>query len=121
MGGLAVHIPEDLPESERFLPPDGSGIWFVARRGIALLLAEAKDGNGRDEFPDLSYEDVKAKSKADGLAKTLVCAQASWFIAQCLNRRKSDLIVFRDVDARPYADLCSIYSYTRYPYQPIGT
>lgn len=51
-----------------------------------FLLKE--EGTRRDEFPDLSEEDIKSKSKANGLAKGLICFQALWFIAQCLTRRK---------------------------------
>ena len=115
MGGLAIQIPKDLPKSERFLPPDGTGIWFVTHKGIELLLAEG--GTGQDEFPNLSYEDIKSKSKANGLAKTLVCFQASWFIAQCLTRRKYNLKFFEDLEGTHYPDLCLICSYTGYPYQ----
>ena len=85
MGGLAINVPEGLPKSERFLPSDASGIWFVTDEGLRLLLSEK--GTGRNELPILTEEEIKAKSKADGLTKSLVCVQALWFIAQCLTRR----------------------------------
>lgn len=37
-------------------------------------------------LPDISEEDIKDKSKADGLTKTIVCIQATWFIVQCIVR-----------------------------------
>ncbi|KAG7008209.1 hypothetical protein G7Y79_00006g018290 [Physcia stellaris] len=84
MGGFAVQIPGNLPESEKFLPSDDSETWFLTEAGIHFLLN--KEGNGSDEVPDLSEEDIKSKSKANGLAKGLICLQALWFIAQCLTR-----------------------------------
>ena len=119
MGGLAIQIPENLPKFEKFLPLCGSGFWFLTSKGITRFLAD--EGNGREEFPDLSYEDIKSKSKANGLAKTLVCFQASWFIAQCLTRRKCDVTLCEDVVGRPHVDLCCVFSYTAYPYQLIRT
>ena len=109
MGGLAIHIPGNLPKSEKFLPLDGGGLWFVTSEGIELLLSDK--GNGREEFPDLSCEDIKSKSKANGFAKTLVCFQASWFIAQCLTRRKCHLTLCEDLDGRSHVDVCCICSY----------
>jgi hypothetical protein len=35
---------------------------------------------------DISKKYLQDKSKANGLAKTLVCLQASWFCVQCLVR-----------------------------------
>ena len=84
MGGFAFHPPKNLPESMRFLPSDTSEIWFVDVNGIGLL---TKQEVGRNRIPNLSEEEIKSKSKANGLAKALVCIQALWFIAQCLTRR----------------------------------
>lgn len=84
MGGIAFTIPENLPESKRFLPSNSSETWFVSHDGIRFLL---QGENGSMIIPDLSKEDIQSKSKANGLAKALVCIQALWFIAQCLTRR----------------------------------
>lgn len=86
MGGIALNVGHDLPESEKFLPSESSGTVFLDRKAIPVLLAH--DDKGRQELPNLSEEEIKSKSKANGLAKTLVCIQVSWFIAQCLTRRK---------------------------------
>ena len=85
MGGIAFEIPGNLPESKRFLPSDASEFCFVSFDGIHVLLEEEI---GRNVIPDLSVEEIKSKSKANGVAKALVCIQAVWFIAQCLTRRK---------------------------------
>ena len=87
MGGFAIQIPESLPESKKFLPSDNSETWFLTEAGIHFLLKE--EATGSDKVPDLSEEDIKSKSKANGLAKGLICLQALWFIAQCLTRRKN--------------------------------
>ena len=84
MGGLAFEIPGNLPESKRFLPCHTKETWFVKRGGIRFLVSHE---NGHDVVPNFSEEEIKSKSKANGLAKTLVCIQALWFIAQCITRR----------------------------------
>lgn len=81
MGGYAFQIPENLPESERFLPFHINQTWFLTTDGIDLLSRQ-----GSTELPNLSQEEIESKSKANGLAKTLVCTQALWFIAQCSTR-----------------------------------
>ena len=83
MGGIAFEISES--ESEKFLPSKTKEIWFIGDQGIHLLTELAQ---AREIIPDLSEEEIKSKSKANGLAKTLVCIQALWFIAQCLTRCK---------------------------------
>ncbi len=86
MGGLAFEIPET--ESEKFLPShtndNAKEFWFISNTGINALLRRE---NGRNVLPDLSEEEIKSKSKANGVAKALVCMQALWFIAQCITRR----------------------------------
>lgn len=84
MGGLAIRIPNNLPESKKSLPSDNSETWFLTSDGVQHLL---KQESTHADLPDLSMEDIKSKSKANGLAKALVCIQALWFIAQCITRR----------------------------------
>jgi hypothetical protein len=36
--------------------------------------------------PNISKSHILDKSKANGIAKLLVCIQASWFCAQCISR-----------------------------------
>lgn len=81
MGGLALDIPQDLAESEQFVPNWACGTWFITRHGLTSLLRLDKD-----RMPSLTEEEIKSKSKANGLAKALVCAQASWFLATCVTR-----------------------------------
>lgn len=83
MGGIAFEISES--EAEKFLPSKIKEIWFIGGEGIRKL---TELESGREIIPNISEEEIKSKSKANGLAKALVCIQALWFIAQCLTRRK---------------------------------
>ena len=85
MGGFAFKYPGHIPENERFLPDDSKKTRFLHRTSVVGLI-KLSDQNST-QF-DLSEEEIKARSKASGLAKTLVCVQAVWYIAQCLTRRK---------------------------------
>jgi len=42
---------------------------------------------GRIEFPTVTEDDIKDRSKADALSKGMVLGQTTWFIAQCISRR----------------------------------
>ena len=84
MGGLAIQISDNLPESKKFLPSDKSEMWFLTFDGVHHLL---KQEPTHGDLPDLSKEEIRSKSKASALAKALVCIQALWFIAQCITRR----------------------------------
>ncbi|KAL8996922.1 MAG: hypothetical protein Q9169_003681 [Polycauliona sp. 2 TL-2023] len=81
MGGLAFTIPPDLPESEQFVPKKACGTWFITQAGLKSLLKI-----GLDHMATLSEEGIKSKSKANGLAKALVCTQAMWFLTTCITR-----------------------------------
>ena len=43
------------------------------------------------EFPTVTVEEIKDRSKADGLSKTIALGQTLWFVAQCLARRAQHL------------------------------
>ena len=87
MGGLAIQLSDNLPAGKRFVPSGTNELRFVTPDGVRHLLSQ--ENNGRHELPNLSEEEIKSKSKASGVTKSLVCIQASWFIAQCFTRRKS--------------------------------
>ena len=86
MGGLAIQVPSNLPESKKFLPSNRDETFFVTCDGIRLLV---KSDASRGDLPNLSKAEITSKSKANGIAKGIVCIQALWFIAQCISRRKS--------------------------------
>ena len=83
MGGFAFEIPENIPESKKFLHSHRREFWFLDR-WLIRILSRSDDKN---ILPDLSEDEIQSKSKANGLAKSLVCVQALWFIAQCITRR----------------------------------
>ena len=91
MGGIAFELPENIPESKKFLPSHSKEVWFITYEGIELLLRQADQ---RDIIPNVSKEEIESKSKANGVAKTLVCIQALWFMAQCITRRMCDRTIF---------------------------
>ncbi|KAI4263417.1 MAG: hypothetical protein L6R42_001437 [Xanthoria sp. 1 TBL-2021] len=66
MGGFALVLPPDLPESEQFVPSWACGTWFITQPALAILL-----NMDRDRLPSLTEEEIKSKSKANGLAKAL--------------------------------------------------
>lgn len=97
MGGFALHveIPE-IPSNpdrrvqhklESFLP-DNHRRAILTADGITFLLDRAPSA-----LPDITAEQIRDKSKADGLKKTLVCAQALWFCVQCITRLAQSLSV----------------------------
>ena len=68
MGGFVLQPHDDVPfplQSEHLACPLGKGV-------LAL--------------PDITDEEISDKSKANGLAKMLVCLQTGWFMLQCLGR-----------------------------------
>lgn len=87
MGGIAFKLPEDITESKQFLPSHSKEVWFINNKGIELLLKQADYYN---IISNISKKEIKSKSKANGVAKTLICIQALWFMAQCITRRICD-------------------------------
>ena len=89
MGGFAFQIPEQIPEhlpkTESFLPSGARERCFLTPECLRFL---SKHEASCDAIPDISNEEMRSKSKANGLAKALVCVQTVWFIAQCVTRRK---------------------------------
>ena len=86
MGGIAISIPENLPDTQRFVPSRSCGMWFLTFSALHLLVNENKFG--LETMPALTEEEIKSRSEANGLAKALVCVQALWFIMTCITRRK---------------------------------
>lgn len=76
MGGIAFEIP--FSESKKFIPSGSRETWFLSPDGIKLL---SEHQEHRDILPNLSEEEIRSKSKANGLGKGLVCIQALWFVA----------------------------------------
>jgi hypothetical protein len=77
MGGFAFE-KEFLPQGDRTLFDSPNRLTLTAS-GVLLL---AKCGH----LPDIDRDTICDKSKADGLAKALVCLQATWMIIQIVGR-----------------------------------
>ena len=46
---------------------------------------------GKIEFPNVTAEEIKDRSKTDGFSKTIALGQTLWFVAQCVARRAQHL------------------------------
>ena len=69
---------------------------------------------------NLSEQDIMDKSKADGLAKTLVCVQALWFCAQCISRVAQRLpITLLELNAFAHS-LCALLVYLLWWHKPLA-
>jgi hypothetical protein len=86
MGGFVFDSSKYLPQ-DKFLPGhrdritlSPKGVCFLAEHEPSLL-------------PDLSESEILDKSKANQLAKGLVCLQALWFLAQCITRLAQGLAI----------------------------
>jgi hypothetical protein len=70
-------------------------------------------------LPDLSKEGIRDKSKANGLAKFLVCVQAIWFIAQTVGRLATDLpISLLEMNTLLHA-FCCLFIYLAWWHKPL--
>ncbi|KAL2117517.1 hypothetical protein VTJ04DRAFT_7177 [Mycothermus thermophilus] len=77
MGAFAFDT-QDLPEHQKFLPEslDRMALGPHALYAVAIAAPEL--------LPRLRPEEIQDKSKANGIAKTIACLQATWFTAQCI-------------------------------------
>jgi hypothetical protein len=70
-------------------------------------------------LPDLSRGGIGDKSKANGLAKFLVCVQAIWFIAQTVGRLGTDLpISLLEMNTLLHA-FCCLFIYLAWWHKPL--
>ena len=72
MGGFVINLAENKPNGYLTLTPEG--ILRLAKRGQLLLISKSE---------------ISDKSKADILAKGLVCFQVSWMLMQCIARKSA--------------------------------
>jgi len=87
ISGGFVYDTSDFPEDEKFLPGKRERV-TLSPNGAEYLTEK------HPEFiPDIPEATIKDKSKANALAKTLVCLQAIWFILQCIIRLAEGLSI----------------------------
>jgi hypothetical protein len=77
MGGFAFDTGTGV---ESFLPGQRTRV-TLSNRGVYALAQ-----NAPEFLPNFSEQQIQDKSKANNLAKTLVCLQATWFCLQCVSR-----------------------------------
>ncbi|KAL8685352.1 MAG: hypothetical protein Q9218_007819 [Villophora microphyllina] len=82
MGGFA--LTSDRTEGT-FFPRDLTRATLTPN-GLEFLLQHEPQA-----LPNVTADQIRDKSKADGLKKTLVCAQALWFCIQCITRLSQSL------------------------------
>lgn len=110
MGGFALDSSnakqQFLPDSRTRAPLTATGLRFLLELDPDLL-------------PSISKEQIKDKSKADGLQKFLVCFQATWFCATCITRLASSLpISLLELNAFGHA-LCALLIYAMWWQKPL--
>ncbi|KAL9034921.1 MAG: hypothetical protein Q9180_005139, partial [Flavoplaca navasiana] len=123
MGGFAVAHSMEIaakaarsdkdPVHQRFLPENISRATLTSD-GIRFLMEYE-----RSAVPSITAEEIMDKSKADGLKKTLVCAQALWFCFQCLTRLSQSLpISLLELNTFGHA-LCTLAIYIFWWHKPL--
>jgi hypothetical protein len=76
MGGYAVRLFHEGRET--FFPVNECQFLWLVQHGVI-------------DLPEISAEEIKDKSKADSLIKTIAGLQAAWFILQCIGRAAQKL------------------------------
>ncbi|KAL9581971.1 MAG: hypothetical protein Q9212_003572 [Teloschistes hypoglaucus] len=111
MGGFCF----DATNAEnRFLPGDITRA-SLTPDGLRFLVQHEPNS-----LPRVTIEEIKDKSKADGLKKTLVCAQALWFCVQCIARASKSLPVsLLELNTLGHA-LCTLVIYLLWWHKPLN-
>ena len=82
MGGYAFDVSND--KKPRIWPPEVDRLTPTPLTVLKCLISQDKDL--RAVVPFLTEEQIWDKSKANGLAKAIVCFQAAWYCTQCIAR-----------------------------------
>ena len=110
MGGFAF---DTSSAPVKFLPFETTRL-TVRLQGLRYIMKHAPS-----LVPDISEEDIKDKSKADSLAKVLVCLQAIWFCVQCVVRVAQDQdISFLELNTFAHA-VCTLLTYALWWHKPL--
>ena len=108
MGGYVIDSYES--GAQEFIP--GSPRLTLTAAGV-IRLAECA------QLPDISESSIKDRSKADHLAKALVCVQAGWMIVQCVTRVASRLpVTFLEINTLAHV-LCAFLTYVFWWHKPL--
>ncbi|KAL8659400.1 MAG: hypothetical protein Q9202_007149 [Teloschistes flavicans] len=111
MGGFNL----DVAGADQPFLPDGITRASLTADGLEFLLRHEPES-----LPHITAEEIKDKSKADGLKKTLVCAQALWFCIQCIARASQYLPVsLLELNTIGHA-LCTLAIYLLWWHKPLN-
>ena len=107
MGGFAMST------GSSFLPNDWTRA-ALTPKGLLFLLEQAPT-----LFPRTSHADIRDKSKADGVKKTVVCMQAIWFGVNVVTRLSQGLpIALLELNAAAHA-ICTLVIYAMWWDKPL--
>ena len=81
MGGFAISTLSPLSDTSTSFHPRSHPRTTLTPNGLAFLLTHIPNA-----LPRLTAPEILDKSKADGLKKTLVCLQATWFCVSTVTR-----------------------------------
>lgn len=64
-------------------------------RNVVLIFDDFRSllAEGKIDFPDISEEDIKDRSKSDGLSKGVALLQITWFVVQLITRARQHLVI----------------------------
>lgn len=111
MGGFAM----DCSTCEQPFLPENRTRAALTPDGLRFLLQHEPDS-----LPDISEEQILDKSKADGVKKFLVCAQALWFCLQCISRLAQALPVsLLELNTFGHS-LCTLVIYLLWWHKPLN-
>ncbi|KAK6538135.1 hypothetical protein TWF694_011017 [Orbilia ellipsospora] len=109
MGGFVFDVDESTEEEMTFIPHHKR---MTLTPEATIILAKC------GHLPDIDPDDIKDKSKADGLAKVLVILQAGWFLVQTLARLAQHLpISLIEVNTMGHV-LCALIVYILWWHKP---
>ncbi|KAM7214722.1 hypothetical protein V8F06_009887 [Rhypophila decipiens] len=112
MGGFCIRDAVD-PEIAEFMPPSHPRLVLI--KTSLLLLAEHEP----ELIPDISEADIRDKSKANGLAKALICFQATWFCVQCIARMAQGMaLTLLELNTFAHA-ICTVLIYIFWWHKPL--
>ncbi len=111
MGGFAM---DSSKSKEPFLPGTTTRV-ALTTDGLRFLIEHEPN-----ILPDITEEQIQDKSKADGVKKILVCAQALWFCIQCISRLAQSLpISLLELNTFGHS-LCTLLIYLLWWYKPLN-
>ena len=115
MGGYAFDVSKDT--KPRIWPRKVDRLTPSPIAVLGCLISKDKDL--REVLPFLTEAEIWDKSKANGLAKTIVCIQAAWFCTQCIARLAQRMpISLLELNTFAHA-ICALLVYVLWWHKPL--